>query len=81
MAATLHAFKGYPGAALWSTSPKHARAIWARAVTSVVVDDNDVELQPCHCGRGCHSTSLRAAALWERLIGLSSRLASCFWLI
>ena len=52
MAATLHAFKGYPEAALWSTSPKHARAIWAQAVTSVVVDDNNVEWQPCHCGRG-----------------------------
>ena len=37
---------------LWSTSLKHARAIWARAVTSVVVDDSDVEWQPCHCGRG-----------------------------
>ena len=45
MAATLHAFKGYPEAAL-EHRPKHARAIWARAVTSVVVDDSDVEWQP-----------------------------------
>ena len=30
----------------------HCRARIDMAVTSVVVDDNDVEWQPCHCGRG-----------------------------
>jgi len=33
------------------TSPKRARAIWARAVTSVVGVDCDVEWQPCLSGR------------------------------
>ena len=49
--------KGVPGGssgAPRSTSPKHGRArdMSSGCHVTVVVDDNDVERQPCHCGRG-----------------------------